>query len=329
MPSLKSLTFESGSKLREIQAAAFMRCQSLKSFSLPASVSVIAGSAFLESSIEEILVDAANPNYFASGQFLIGVDGMTLIRYFGHAEDLGIDCLSDLGLRQIGRSAFSQCSTLKSICIPASIEILGDDCFGLCASLSQVTFESGSKLTQMGVNVFHRCSSLTSMWIPANVESIPKQCFFFCISLVEVTFESGSKLTRIEDLAFAHCQSLRSFAVPAQVEVMACGVFSGCSSLRELMFEIPSHLKELDLPPSEFGSLCIPDSVEVVYMWTGTHGPQRRLLDFGEKSCLKEISSKQPQDPWTRALGYKFKAYAFVRLPGIALRRFRYQFEGL
>jgi hypothetical protein len=115
MPFLKSLTFEPGSKLEEIQGSALWGCESLKSICLPASLSVFSGSAFLKSSIEEIFVDAGNPHYFVSGRFLIGVDGMKLIRYFGHADDLGIDCLRDLGLRQIGPDAFSYCSILKSI----------------------------------------------------------------------------------------------------------------------------------------------------------------------------------------------------------------------
>jgi hypothetical protein len=132
----------------------FWSCPSLKSIFLPASLSVIDGSAFAPSSIEEIDVDAANPHYFVSGPFLICVDGMTLIRYFGYSEDLGLDSLKDFGLIHIGQYAFSSCSALKSICIPASIEILEEYCFSLCYALSQIVFESGSKLTQMGANVF-------------------------------------------------------------------------------------------------------------------------------------------------------------------------------
>jgi hypothetical protein len=134
---------------------------------------VIDGSAFYKSSIEEVVVDAANPHYVVSAPFLIGVDGMTLIQYFGDGEDLRVDCLCDLGLRQIGSLAFSFCSALKSIFIPASIEILGDRCFHICSSLSEIRFESDSKLSQIGIEMFLGCSSLTSICIPANVENIP------------------------------------------------------------------------------------------------------------------------------------------------------------
>jgi hypothetical protein len=37
---------------------------------------------------------------------------------------------------------------LTAINIPASIEIIGEECFAACESLSSITFESGSKLAE-------------------------------------------------------------------------------------------------------------------------------------------------------------------------------------
>jgi hypothetical protein len=325
MPFLKSLTFESGSRLREIQNSAFGHCQSLKSLFLPSSVTVLTGSAFLWSSITEIVIDAANPHYFISRRFLIKFDGMTLIRSFGNGGDLSIDCLSDLDLIQIGPDAFS-CSAPKSICIPASIEILGEECFSYCFSLSQILFESGSKLTEIGIAAFFQCSSLTSICIPANVGNIPKNCFCCCQSLVKVWFESGSKLTRIEDEAFVDCRSLRSFVIPPQLEIMACGVFSGCISLSELIFDLPSRLKQIDLPPSAFGSLFIPDSAEIVLGGIGKHVEQNRLLQFGRGSCLMTIELRPRVDLSDCEEDRDTESNAFVRLSEEVLRRFRCQF---
>jgi hypothetical protein len=325
MSFLKSLPFESGSKLREIEGSAFWGCESLKSISLPASLSVVVASAFIRSYIEEIFVDGGNPHYFVSGPFLIGVDGMTLIRYFGRSADLGLDCLRDLGLRQIGRNAFSHCSTLKSVCIPASIDILGECCFSE-SSLAEIMFDSGSGLSQIGIELFLKCFSLTSICIPANVESISNGSFCDCRSLVKVSFETGSKLTRIEDKAFVGCCSLASFVIPAQLEIMTGCIFYGCTSLCELIFEVPSRLKQLDLPPSEFGSLFIPDCVEVVFGGIGKLGGQRRLLQFGRESCLMKLELRHKLDFFGRDT--EAKSDSFVRLSKGVLRRFRCQFEG-
>jgi hypothetical protein len=111
--------------------------------------------------------------------FLVGVDGMMLVRYFGVGRDQRVDCLGDLGLSQIGPDAFSKCSRLKSVLVPASIEILGDGCFGDCSTLSEITFEPGSNLTEAGGKLCLNCSSLTSICIPAKLENIPKEFFSY------------------------------------------------------------------------------------------------------------------------------------------------------
>jgi hypothetical protein len=329
MPLLNSLTFESGSKLREIQDSVFSGCESLRSIFLPASLSIIPRQPFLMSSIKEVLVDAANPHYFVSGPLLVAVDGMALMRSFGRGADLEADCLCKLGLRQICEYAFSSCSALESICIPASIEILDNYCFINCPSLSIIIFESDSKLSQMGRALFYNCWSLTSICIPAAIGTIRQQCFAHCASLVEVSFEPGSKLSRIEEDAFTGCTSLPSFVIPAQLEIIAFDVFFDCTSLCKLIFAEPSHLKQLDLPPSEFGSLSIPSSVEVISGWVGTQQGQGRALYFDEKSCLREISLGHRVNPWIRAGHSEFRSNVFFRLSEMALRRFRCKFEGL
>jgi hypothetical protein len=110
---------------------------------------------------------------------------------------------------------------------------------------------------------------------------------------------------------------------------MACGVFRGCTSLSELAFDRPSRLKQLDLPPSEFGSLCIPDSVEIVFVGVGSRADQRRLLQFGRESCLMKIE-------WRHEASFLFldgdgdaTTDLFLDLSESVLKRFRCQFEAL
>jgi hypothetical protein len=110
---------------------------------------------------------------------------------------------------------------------------------------------------------------------------------------------------------------------------MACGIFRGCTSLRELIFDLPSCLKQLDLPPSEFGSLSIPDSVEVVFGGIGKQKSQLRLLRFGRESSLMTIELRHEWDSWTANVGGDADSNSFLYLPEKVLRRFRCQFEGL
>jgi hypothetical protein len=52
-------------------------------------------------------------------------------------------------LSHIESAAFALCSSLSSICIPSSVELLCAKCFGGCGALSRVIFEPGSKLSSV------------------------------------------------------------------------------------------------------------------------------------------------------------------------------------
>jgi hypothetical protein len=338
-PKLLTVTFEVASRLRRIEARAFVHCPLLKSISLPASVSAIDGSAFERSPIEKIVVDAANRNYFVSGPFLIGFDGMKLIRYFGSSGNVIVDPNSESPteptvapkdgsrLLQIGSYAFSANSTVTSICITDSIEAIGDECFRGCSSLLQLTFEPGSRLTRIGNSAFRECSSLKSNCVPAEVEAILSGCFSGCRSLVELLFEPGSKLARIDSVALENCNSLRRLVIPAKLEIMEFGVLLHCTSLHDFIFETPSSLKQLDLPGSGFDTLYIPDNVEVVRGNIGSLSGQSRVLQFGPESHLISIDLKKydRSSPVSKTRGPGNQV--FVRHSEQILRTFRCKFE--
>jgi hypothetical protein len=148
-----------------------------------------------------------------------------------------------------------------------------------------------------------------------------------CSSLTEVSFERGSKLSRIVRESFCDCPSLRSFCIPAQLEVVAWDVVTDCKSLTELTFEIPSRLKRLGLPPSEFGSLCIPDSVEFICGFPRESGDRSRVLQFGEKSHLKEVKLHRARRLYGQGNDPEEGIGIFIRLSERHLRYFRSKYE--
>jgi hypothetical protein len=68
-------------------------------------------------------------------------------------------------LSRIESEAFSG-TVLIEIILPASVEILGEDCFSKCGSLSSVTFESGSRLVGNEREVLHKAG-----WIGRDVQT--------------------------------------------------------------------------------------------------------------------------------------------------------------
>jgi hypothetical protein len=274
---------------------------SLKSISLPASLSVISGISFAGSWIETVLVDESNPHYFVSGDFLVAFDGMRLIRYFGHSETVSID---------------------------RSFEAIGRSCFADNRCLLTIAFEADSRLTQFGVCAFSQCSALTSICVPAQVEHISEFCFIDCLSLREVTFEQGSKLSRIDRGAFMNCHSLRLFVVPGQLEILGLSVFVDCKSLSQLRFEIPSRLRQLHLPIHEFDSLLIPDSVEVLSGGLRKCENCTRLLQLGRESRLMAIRFTYLGRGGKWRLVQREAIAVFVCYSEGSLRRFRCILEG-
>ena len=122
--SLKTVTFEKGSKLKTV--AGFSHCTSLTTIEIPASVETIGQYAFNDCTSLHTVT-------FEKGSQLKTVDG------------------------------FSRCTSLTTIEIPASVEKIGEFAFYICTSLQTVTFEKGSKLKTISNGAFAFCWALTTV----------------------------------------------------------------------------------------------------------------------------------------------------------------------
>lgn len=118
-------------------------------------------------------------------------------------------------LAAIGAGAFRSCSSLSSICIPASVESIADGAFSSCFELQKVEFEADSALRSIGGSAFSSCTQLGSIALPSGVE-------------------------QIGDYAFSGCSSLESLNVPAGVETLGESAFAGCAALEGLVVENPA-----------------------------------------------------------------------------------------
>jgi hypothetical protein len=171
-------------------------------------------------------------------------------------------------LGRIDEATFGWRGSLESICIPKSVEILGDHCFGQYWRLESVTFELGGKVRRIENNAFAECSRLKSICIPASLEILGNHCFANCGLLERVTFESGCKVRRIENYAFLQCSALRSICIPASLEIVGESAFHNCESLANVTFECDLNLNRIEKSAFEscvsLKSFCVPASVEII-----------------------------------------------------------------
>jgi hypothetical protein len=185
--------FERRSQLVRIDSRVFFDCGFLHRLLIPASVTTIDGTAFLDSSIRSIGIEEGSVSFRVVNGLLVDFEVRLLVWVIGSPE---------------------------SIVIPSSIETLGPFCCAEHWKLNTVEFEPDSNLQTIGESAFDSWLSLESIWIPSSVEILRKHCFFFCSNLRTVTFGPESALRVIEEEAFGCRRSLTLVSVPASAEVI-------------------------------------------------------------------------------------------------------------
>jgi hypothetical protein len=338
--AFETITFEPGSQLCEIGGSSFAGCSALKSICLPASVEKINGQSFIDCGLTNIEIESGNKFYHIQGHFVMDLKNSQIVRYFGSASRIDIpDTIEVLDrfsfyslhsvhhvlfgpnskLSRIKRRTFAECRGLRSIRIPSFVSRGGQGCFMMCRSLRTVSFCSESRLSRFGDSAFAACL-LESITLPSSVEILGRGCFQACNKLVTIAFAPDSKLRRIEQAAFAGCKSLQGVALPSSVEYVGWFCFANCRAMSSVEFSAPCHLRELmDLPPNWRRLIELPDSLEVLGLWSeyvacaGCFQMSGYAVDFGRESKLVRISTR-------------FKR-SYLRVSGRSLKVFRGRLE--
>ena len=208
--NLKSVEILNG--VTGIGNAAFYKCSSLTSVTIPDSVTTIGENAFSGcTALKAIHVqpDSYAANYFPGDSRLVleaansGKDAKELLRYeiVGNGVSItGCDAeavsltipatLDGKPVVNIGKNAFYDCSSLKTVIIPKGVTSIGNWAFESCSSLTSVTIPDS--VTAIGDRAFKSCSSLTSVTIPDSVTSIGEDLFKDCTALKAIHVKAGS-----------------------------------------------------------------------------------------------------------------------------------------
>ena len=137
------------------------------------------------------------------------------IRIPSHYQEIPIiwiaqpDEYSDLG-------TFQNCTTLKSIYIPDTVERIEDYAFDGCTNLESVRFSENLHL--INGCAFRNCTSLKSLFLKNNNStlSLERNAFENCISLTEIYFPLNVICWTSGDNCIKNCVSLKKIYIPEE-----------------------------------------------------------------------------------------------------------------
>ena len=263
--------------VKELSRAAFCKCDSLTTVTIPQDVFSIGYAAFaLCSRLESIVLP----------------DGLTYLGSYCFYSDsalVTVNIPSSVGI--VRESTFALCTSLQTIVIPEGITKLEEFVFDQCYNLASVQFPS--TLTFIGGACFQSDEMLASVNIPASVDTIHQWAFYGCINLQSVTLHEG--LVFIGQDAFCYCESLHSIAFPSTLDSIGIYAFYGCYSLDSVSLPdgmrhvsegafsdcpnlkwcpLPSHMEFVDILlfyGTGFETIEVPEGV--TYIDTAAFGP--------------------------------------------------------
>lgn len=172
--------------------------------------------------------------------------------------------------------AFTDCSEITAIRIPAHVAAIGRICaFSGCTALQGIevdddnetlcavagtlfsrdkrtilrhpprkgeTYEVPSEVVAIEDYAFADCDALTALTLPKNLISIGEGAFYNCCNLQTLTLPDS--VETIGNYAFSDCSQLQSISLPHGITTIQCGTFYNCHKLTAV--RIPSSVTAID-----------------------------------------------------------------------------------
>ena len=142
------------------------------------------------------------------------------------------------GVIIIGRRAFEECKSIKSVILPDGLKFIERGAFRNCECLEEINLPEGLEVIEN--DAFYGCYSLKKIVIPASIKQIMPGAFFLCWDLKKVKLKEGIEC--IDSSAFMMC-GLSEINMPNSVMAIGNDAFYDCR-IKEIT--IPSGVRRIE-----------------------------------------------------------------------------------
>lgn len=262
--------------LAEIGSNAFAGCTALRSIYAQGEVppATVADDAFEGASVDQCILFSENPDAYRNlapwsgfrkvmtnrftvddAEFLIYVDkpqyGSFLKLNSANLETYDIPSVAHCGdlsveIKTVGFMAFKGLSSIKSVSVPSSVEVIEQSAFTDCPSLAEVKMVDG--LYGISRNAFDGCGALTRLSLPSTVDkaySIARNCD----ALISIDVDKANKtMFSADGVLYMRAGDINPqmlYSVPTGLEKVE--VLPGTAWVQPVA---SLRLKEIDFPES-------------------------------------------------------------------------------
>lgn len=240
---IRHLTFEKGSKLKTIKAAAFFNSDLAGTITFPASIetleeAVVSSCKYLEKIMfeENSQLKVLPKSVFASVrcQEIILPKSIEKIQQeaFYDAQARKVIFENNSALKEIQSLAFNK-TNVDTILLPQQLESLEKRAFWE-STIRAIIFEANSKLHTIGEEAFGY-SEFEYIVLPNSLKTIGIQAFRNCSYLKNIVL--GNQMDSISSYMFNNCTSLESISIPNSIKTIDRGAFANCSTLTSLQID--------------------------------------------------------------------------------------------
>lgn len=206
----------------------FKGCTSLKSFTIPAKLTVIAPEMFADSGLEEITIPASVSEI---------IPGTSLVENFENCASLKRVIFEFSAAPLTANIRFKGCSLLESVDFGGrEVKMFADNISSgdVFEKLTQTIELKNAQKAVFGIYAFRNYPGLAEVTVVANVVETIAEMYEGCVNLRKITFAQSSDALIIADNSFRNLASLVEVDFGGRKVTIGNGAFENCDKLATL-----------------------------------------------------------------------------------------------